>query len=146
PAADVHAAAGARPDGHRGSGTAAHHAEADADPDPGAAAADHHRARSAAGTDAVADDGSGARPDPDRRHVKPAAFAPAQHHAGSSPPPTPPAHAARAQLTVPREAQVVRGRFEALGTYGELLLDGRPDALGTAMRILRTELAAIDLA
>jgi thiamine biosynthesis lipoprotein len=41
---------------------------------------------------------------------------------------------------------VVRGRFEALGTYGELLLDGRPDALGTAMRILRAELAAIDLA
>ena len=41
---------------------------------------------------------------------------------------------------------MVRGRFEALGTYGELLLDGRPDALGTAMRILRAELAAIDLA
>ena len=40
----------------------------------------------------------------------------------------------------------MRGRFEALGTYGELLLDGRSDALGTAMRILRTELAAIDLA
>ena len=41
---------------------------------------------------------------------------------------------------------MLRGRFEALGTYGELLLDGRPDALGTAMRILRAELAAIDLA
>jgi thiamine biosynthesis lipoprotein len=41
---------------------------------------------------------------------------------------------------------VLRGRFEALGTYGELLLDGRPDALGTAMRILRAELAAVDLA
>ncbi len=41
---------------------------------------------------------------------------------------------------------MLRGRFEALGTYGELLLDGRPDALGTAMRILRMELAAIDLA
>lgn len=41
---------------------------------------------------------------------------------------------------------MVRGRFEALGTYGELLLDGRSDALGTAMRILRTELAGIDLA
>jgi FAD:protein FMN transferase len=45
-----------------------------------------------------------------------------------------------------REAQVVRGRFQALGTYGELLIDGRPDALGTAMRILRAELAEIDLA
>jgi thiamine biosynthesis lipoprotein len=41
---------------------------------------------------------------------------------------------------------VVRGRFTALGTYGELLVDGRPDALGTAMRILHAELAAIDLA
>jgi thiamine biosynthesis lipoprotein len=46
----------------------------------------------------------------------------------------------------PREARVVRGRFGALGTYGELLLDGRPDALGTAMRILWSELLAIDLA
>ena len=41
---------------------------------------------------------------------------------------------------------MVRSRFEALGTYGELLLDGRPDALGTAVRILQDELAAIDLA
>jgi FAD:protein FMN transferase len=40
----------------------------------------------------------------------------------------------------------VRSRFEALGTYGELLVDGRPDALGTAMRILHDELAAIDVA
>ena len=48
--------------------------------------------------------------------------------------------------TRPREAQVVRSRFDALGTYGELLLDGRPEALGTAVRILRAELAAIDLA
>jgi thiamine biosynthesis lipoprotein len=72
---------------------------------------------------------------------------PALHHAGTSPPPTPPADAAaRVRFAVPREAQVLRGRFEALGTYGELLLDGRPDALGTAMRILRSELAAIDLA
>jgi thiamine biosynthesis lipoprotein len=41
---------------------------------------------------------------------------------------------------------VVRTRFEALGTYGELLLDGHPDALGTAVRILQSELTAIDLA
>jgi thiamine biosynthesis lipoprotein len=41
---------------------------------------------------------------------------------------------------------VVRSRFQALGTYGELLIDGRPDALGTAVRILQHELAAIDLA
>lgn len=41
---------------------------------------------------------------------------------------------------------VVRGRFEALGTFGELLLHGRLAALGTAMRILRAELDAIDLA
>jgi thiamine biosynthesis lipoprotein len=41
---------------------------------------------------------------------------------------------------------VVRSRFEALGTYGELLLHGRPAALGTAVRLLRAELAAIDLA
>jgi thiamine biosynthesis lipoprotein len=41
---------------------------------------------------------------------------------------------------------VVRSRFEALGTFGELLVDGRPDAFGTAVRILRDELAAIDLA
>jgi thiamine biosynthesis lipoprotein len=41
---------------------------------------------------------------------------------------------------------VVRTRFEALGTYGELLIDGRPDALGTAVRILQSELTAIDLA
>jgi thiamine biosynthesis lipoprotein len=41
---------------------------------------------------------------------------------------------------------VVRSRFEALGTYGELLVDSRPDALGTAVRILQDELAAIDLA
>jgi thiamine biosynthesis lipoprotein len=47
---------------------------------------------------------------------------------------------------MPAEPRVVRGRFDALGTYGELLLDGRPDALGTAMRILQAELAAIDLA
>ena len=41
---------------------------------------------------------------------------------------------------------MVRARFEALGTYGELLLDGRADAFGTAVHILRAELAAIDLA
>ena len=41
---------------------------------------------------------------------------------------------------------MVRSRFEALGTYGELLIDGRPDALGTAVRILQDELDAIDLA
>ena len=46
----------------------------------------------------------------------------------------------------PAAPAVVRGRFQALGTYGELLLHGRPAALGTAMRILRGELAAIDLA
>jgi FAD:protein FMN transferase len=40
----------------------------------------------------------------------------------------------------------VRSRFEALGTFGELLLDGHPEALGTAVRILHGELAAIDLA
>jgi FAD:protein FMN transferase len=51
-----------------------------------------------------------------------------------------------AAATVPAAPAVVRGRFEALGTYGELLLHGRPSALGTAMRILRAELAAIDLA
>lgn len=45
-----------------------------------------------------------------------------------------------------RPATVVRSRFEALGTYGELLLDGRPAALGTAVRLLRAELDAIDLA
>lgn len=44
------------------------------------------------------------------------------------------------------EAQVVRSRFEALGTYGELLVDGRPAALGTAVRILQAELAAVDAA
>jgi thiamine biosynthesis lipoprotein len=41
---------------------------------------------------------------------------------------------------------VVRSRFEAYGTYGELLLDGRPAALGTAVRVLRAELAAVELA
>jgi thiamine biosynthesis lipoprotein len=45
-----------------------------------------------------------------------------------------------------RAGAVVRSRFEALGTYGELLLHGRPAALGTAVRLLRSELAAIDLA
>jgi FAD:protein FMN transferase len=40
----------------------------------------------------------------------------------------------------------VRSRFRALGTYGELLIDGRPDALGTAVRVLHEGLAAIDLA
>jgi thiamine biosynthesis lipoprotein len=43
-------------------------------------------------------------------------------------------------------ARVVRSRFEAYGTYGELLLDGRPAALGTAVSVLRSELDAIDLA
>ena len=42
--------------------------------------------------------------------------------------------------------RLVRSRFEAYGTYGELLLDGRPAALGTAVRVLRAELDAIDLA
>lgn len=41
---------------------------------------------------------------------------------------------------------MVRSRFEAYGTYGELLLTGRPAALGTAIRVLRAELDAIDLA
>jgi thiamine biosynthesis lipoprotein len=41
---------------------------------------------------------------------------------------------------------VVRSRFEALGTYVELVLSGRPAALGTAVRLLRAELAALDLA
>jgi FAD:protein FMN transferase len=41
---------------------------------------------------------------------------------------------------------VVRSRFEAYGTYGELLLAGRPAALGTALRVLRAELDAIDIA
>ncbi|MFL6131086.1 MAG: FAD:protein FMN transferase [Mycobacteriales bacterium] len=40
----------------------------------------------------------------------------------------------------------MRSRFEAYGTYGELLLDGRPAAFGTAMRVLRAELDAVDLA
>ena len=51
--------------------------------------------------------------------------------------------------TVPpraRAAGVVRSRFRALGTYGELLLHGEPAALGTAVRLLRAELAAVDLA
>ncbi len=41
---------------------------------------------------------------------------------------------------------MVRSRFEAYGTYGELLLAGRAAALGTAVRALRAELAAIDVA
>ena len=41
---------------------------------------------------------------------------------------------------------VVRSRFRALGTYGELVLYGKPAALGTAVRLLRAELAAVDLA
>lgn len=46
----------------------------------------------------------------------------------------------------PPAPTVVRSRFQALGTYGELLLHGRPAALGTAVRLLHAELAAIDLA
>ncbi|MEN3361771.1 MAG: FAD:protein transferase [Mycobacteriales bacterium] len=41
---------------------------------------------------------------------------------------------------------VVRSRFEALGTYVELVLAGLPGALGTAVRLLRAELADLDLA
>jgi thiamine biosynthesis lipoprotein len=41
---------------------------------------------------------------------------------------------------------VLRSRFEAIGTYVELVLHGTPAALGTAVRLLRAELAALDLA
>ncbi len=41
---------------------------------------------------------------------------------------------------------LVRSRFEALGTYVEMVLAGRPGALGTAVRLLRAELTALDLA
>jgi thiamine biosynthesis lipoprotein len=41
---------------------------------------------------------------------------------------------------------VVRSRFDALGTYVELVLYGRPGALGTGVRLLRAELAALDAA
>ncbi len=41
---------------------------------------------------------------------------------------------------------IVRSRFEAYGTYGELLLADRPAGLGTAVRVLRAELDAIDRA
>jgi len=41
---------------------------------------------------------------------------------------------------------MVRSHFQAYGTYGELLLADRPAALGTAVRVLRAELDAIDLA
>jgi thiamine biosynthesis lipoprotein len=85
--------------------------------------------------------------------VSRAAASPVQRRAGTSPDPAPSAEAVRAGPALPapipsrpREARVVRGRFQALGTYVELLVDGRPDALGTAMRILRAELAEIDLA
>ena len=62
-----------------------------------------------------------------------------------------PAAELRAGATAPARAagrgiRVVRSRFEAYGTYGELLLAGRPAALGTAVRVLRAELDAIDLA
>jgi thiamine biosynthesis lipoprotein len=41
---------------------------------------------------------------------------------------------------------VVRSRFEALGTYVELVLCDQPAALGTAVRLLQDDLAALDLA
>jgi thiamine biosynthesis lipoprotein len=41
---------------------------------------------------------------------------------------------------------VVRSRFEALGTYVELVISGKPAALGTAVRLLRAELTGLDLA
>jgi thiamine biosynthesis lipoprotein len=45
-----------------------------------------------------------------------------------------------------RATAVVRSRFDALGTYVELVLADRSAALGAAVRLLRTELAALDLA
>ena len=41
---------------------------------------------------------------------------------------------------------VIRSPIRALGTYGELILHGRPAALGPALALLTAELAAIDLA
>lgn len=41
---------------------------------------------------------------------------------------------------------MLRSRFEAIGTYIEVVLHGQAAALGTAVRLLRTELAALDLA
>jgi thiamine biosynthesis lipoprotein len=41
---------------------------------------------------------------------------------------------------------IVRSRFQALGTYVELVLAGQPGALGTAVRLLHAELADLDLA
>ena len=41
---------------------------------------------------------------------------------------------------------MVRSPIRALGTYGELVVYGRPSAFGTALTLLNTELAAIDLA
>jgi thiamine biosynthesis lipoprotein len=52
-------------------------------------------------------------------------------------------------VTVPapgRGTSIVRGRFDALGTYVELVTAGRPAALGTATRLLRAHLDALDLA
>lgn len=66
---------------------------------------------------------------------------PARPRAGRPTPVPEPLPAARE----PAET-VVRSRFQALGTYGELLLHGRPAAFGTAVRLLRAELAAIDVA
>jgi FAD:protein FMN transferase len=54
-------------------------------------------------------------------------------------------HAPGASRPVGTPLPVVRSRFEAYGTYGELLLAGRPAALGTALRVLRAELDAVDL-
>ena len=43
-----------------------------------------------------------------------------------------------------RPPGVVRSRFEALGTYVELLVADRPSTLGIAVRLLRAELVALD--
>jgi len=53
---------------------------------------------------------------------------------------------AEAQLPGERLPGDQRGRFAALGTYGELVVDGSPAALDAGLRVLRGELAALDLA
>jgi FAD:protein FMN transferase len=45
-----------------------------------------------------------------------------------------------------RGTHVVRSRFDALGTYVELVTAGRPAAIGTATRLLRAHLDALDVA
>jgi hypothetical protein len=52
-------------------------------------------------------------------------------------------------VTVPASGcgtQVVRSRFDALGTDVELVTAGRPTALGTATRLPHEQLAALDAA